>query len=91
LEILTSQDLFESLVLGFIAPSPLLIGCLLSIFAKVSKNVITTIMAFGSGVFIATLTFSILVEAFSVTHTQPATAIGFSFIFLTLGFSIKRS
>lgn len=34
-------------------------------------------MAFGSGVLIATLTFSILVEAFSVTHTLPATATGF--------------
>jgi zinc transporter, ZIP family len=38
--------------------------------------VITAIMAFGSGVLIATLTFSILVEAFNVTHTLPATAIG---------------
>jgi zinc transporter, ZIP family len=34
-------------------------------------------MAFGSGVLIATLTFSILVEAFSVTHTLPATVTGF--------------
>ena len=34
-------------------------------------------MAFGSGVLIATLTFSILVEAFNVTHTLMATATGF--------------
>jgi len=34
-------------------------------------------MAFGSGVLIATLTFSILVEAFNVTHTLPATVVGF--------------
>ena len=34
-------------------------------------------MAFGCGVLIATLTFSILVEAFEVTHTIPATATGF--------------
>ena len=34
-------------------------------------------MAFGSGVLIATLTFSILVEAFNVTHTLAATATGF--------------
>ena len=33
-------------------------------------------MAFGSGVLIATLTFSILVEAFNVTHTLSATATG---------------
>lgn len=34
-------------------------------------------MAFGSGVLIATLTFSIIVEAFNVTHTLSATLIGF--------------
>jgi zinc transporter, ZIP family len=34
-------------------------------------------MAFGSGVLVATLTFSILIEAFSVTHTLPATVTGF--------------
>ncbi|HEY7081199.1 MAG TPA: ZIP family metal transporter [Nitrososphaeraceae archaeon] len=34
-------------------------------------------MAFGSGVLIATLTFSILVEAFNVTHSLSATATGF--------------
>jgi ZIP family zinc transporter len=34
-------------------------------------------MAFGSGVLIATLTFSILLEAISVTHTLPATLTGF--------------
>ncbi len=34
-------------------------------------------MAFGCGVLIATLTFPILVEAFEVTHTLPATATGF--------------
>lgn len=34
-------------------------------------------MAFGSGVLIATLTFSILVEAFNVTHALPATIVGF--------------
>ena len=67
----------SSLVLGFIASSPLLVGCQLSLFAKLSQNVITTIMAFGSGVLIATLTFSILIEAFNITHTLTATAIGF--------------
>jgi ZIP family zinc transporter len=34
-------------------------------------------MAFGSGVLIATLTFSILIDAFQVTHTLPATVTGF--------------
>ena len=33
-------------------------------------------MAFGSGVLIATLTFSILIEAFTVTHSLPASLIG---------------
>lgn len=45
-------------------------------------------MAFGSGVLVATLTFSILVEAFSVTHTIPATATGF--ILGGLSFSIAN-
>jgi zinc transporter, ZIP family len=50
---------------------------MLSLFVNLSHRVVTTIMAFGSGVLIATLTFSILVEAFSVTHTLPAAAAGF--------------
>jgi zinc transporter, ZIP family len=50
---------------------------MLSLYVNLTLRVITTIMAFGSGVLIATLTFSILVEAFSVTHTLPATATGF--------------
>ena len=74
---LSSHGLLESLILGFIASSPLFIGCIISLFAKLSQKVVTTIMAFGSGVLIATLTFSILVEAFNVTHTLPATATGF--------------
>jgi ZIP family zinc transporter len=45
-------------------------------------------MAFGSGVLVATLTFSILVEAFNVTHTIPATATGF--ILGGLSFSIAN-
>ena len=65
------------MLFGFIASSPLLIGSLASLFVKLSNKLVTTIMAFGSGVLIATLTFSILVEAFSVTHTLPATLVGF--------------
>lgn len=61
---------------GFIASSPLLIGCILSLYFKLPQKLITTIMAFGSGVLIATLAFSILVEAFEVTHALPATLLG---------------
>jgi zinc transporter, ZIP family len=75
-------------VLGFIAASPLLIGCVISLYTNLSQKVITTIMAFGSGVLVATLTFSILVEAFSVTHTISATATGF--ILGGLSFSIAN-
>jgi zinc transporter, ZIP family len=63
--------------LGFVASIPLLIGCLVSLFVNLPRRLITTIMAFGSGVLIATLCFSILPEAFSHTHTLHATAIGF--------------
>jgi ZIP family zinc transporter len=52
---------------------------MLSLYVNLSHRIITTIMAFGSGVLIATLTFSILVEAFSVTHTLTATAPRFIF------------
>lgn len=65
------------MVFGFIASLPLLIGCIASLFANLSQKLITTIMAFGSGVLIATLSFSILVDAFQVTHTLPATLVGF--------------
>lgn len=65
------------MLFGFIASSPLLIGCLVSLFANLSQKLITTIMAFGSGVLIATLTFSILIEAFEVTHTVTAMILGF--------------
>jgi ZIP family zinc transporter len=65
------------LVFGFIASSPLLIGCIVSLFANLSQKLISTIMAFGSGVLIATLTFSILVEAFNVTGNLYATVVGF--------------
>lgn len=72
----TSHGVIESLIWGFIATSPLLIGCVIAIYANLSQKVVTTIMAFGSGVLIATLTFSILVEAISVTHTVPAALTG---------------
>src|SRR6476646_1322598 len=76
-KITTPHGVLDSLVFGFIASSPLLIGCIVSLYFKLSDKLITTIMAFGSGALIATLTFSILVEAFEVTHTLPATIIGF--------------
>jgi zinc transporter, ZIP family len=76
-KIINSHDALDSLVFGFVASSPLLIGCILSLFFKLSEKLISTIMAFGSGVLIATLTFSILVEAFKITHTLPATILGF--------------
>lgn len=71
------NDIVDSLVWGFIASSPLLIGCVIALYVNLFRRVITTIMAFGSGVLIATLTFSIVVEAFQVTHTLPATVTGF--------------
>lgn len=49
-KITTSHGILESLFLGFIAGIPLLIGCVVSLFANLSKSIITTIMAFGSGV-----------------------------------------
>ena len=49
-DFLTSHGIFNSLLLGFIASSPLLIGCIVSLYTNLSLKLITTIMAFGCGV-----------------------------------------
>ena len=65
------NGIFDSLTWGFIASSPLLIGCLIALYVNSSRQVITTIMAFGSGVLIATLTFSNFSRGFSGHPHSP--------------------
>jgi ZIP family zinc transporter len=65
--------------LGFIASIPLVIGCIVALFVSLPKGVIAVIMAFGSGVLVAALTFSLVEEAFSLSQSIPPVVIGFIF------------
>src|SRR5919112_449754 len=71
-------SVFESLVWGFIASIPLLLGSLVASFVSLPKSIIATIMAFGSGVLIAALAFSLIEEAFSLSQSIPPVIIGFA-------------
>jgi ZIP family zinc transporter len=62
---------------GFIASIPLVIGCIVAIFVSLPKSIIAAIMAFGSGVLVAALTFSLVEEAFSLSQSIPPVVIGF--------------
>jgi ZIP family zinc transporter len=63
--------------LGFIASIPLAIGCVVALFVSLPKSVIASIMAFGSGVLVAALTFSLVEEAFSLSQSISPVVIGF--------------
>jgi zinc transporter, ZIP family len=72
-----SHTIFESLLWGFIASIPLVIGCTVALFVSLPKSIIAAIMAFGSGVLVAALTFSLVEEAFSLSQSIPPVVIGF--------------
>jgi ZIP family zinc transporter len=56
------------LIWGFIASIPLLIGSIVvALFVNLPKNIISSIMAFGSGVLIAALAFSLIEESFNLS------------------------
>lgn len=60
--------LLGSLLWGFIASIPLLIGSVVASYVSLPKNIIATIMAFGSGVLVAALAFSLMEEAFQLAQ-----------------------
>ena len=66
-----------SLFWGFVVSVPLLLGCLLALTTKLSKKTIAVIMAFGSGVLVASLAFSLMEEAFKMSQSIPPVIIGF--------------
>jgi zinc transporter, ZIP family len=66
-----------SLLWGFVASIPLLLGCILALTTKLSKKTIAVIMAFGSGVLVASLAFSLVEEAFEMSQSIPSVIIGF--------------
>ncbi|HKU49432.1 MAG TPA: hypothetical protein VJP79_05750, partial [Nitrososphaera sp.] len=66
---MTSSGTFlESLLWGFVASVPLIAGAIISTCFDLKKGVIASIMAFGAGVLIAALTFSLIEEAFNLVH-----------------------
>ena len=69
---------FESLLWGFIASVPLLLGAIVALFVSLPKKVIATIMAFGSGALIAALSFSLIEEAFNISQSIPSVILGFA-------------
>jgi zinc transporter, ZIP family len=66
-----------SLFWGFVVSVPLLLGCLLALTTRLSKKTIAVIMAFGSGVLVASLAFSLMEEAFKMSQSIPPVIIGF--------------
>lgn len=69
--------MFEPLLWGFIASIPLLIGSIIASIVNLPKQVIAIIMAFGSGVLVAALAFSLMEEAFSVSESIISVIVGF--------------
>jgi ZIP family zinc transporter len=63
---------------GFVASVPLLLGSIVALVTKLPKSVIATIMAFGSGVLVAALAFSLIEEAFSLAQSIPPVILGFT-------------
>jgi ZIP family zinc transporter len=70
-------NIYESLLWGFVASIPLLLGSFVASFVSLPKSIIATIMAFGSGVLVAALAFSLIEEAFSMSQSVPPVIIGF--------------
>jgi zinc transporter, ZIP family len=66
-----------SLFWGFVVSVPLLLGCLLALTTRLSQKTIAVIMAFGSGVLVASLAFSLMEEAFRMSQSIPPVIIGF--------------
>jgi ZIP family zinc transporter len=76
---MADTTIFHALLWGFIASVPLLLGTILALFVSLPKKVIASIMAFGSGVLIAAITFSLIEDAFSLSHSIPSVILGFAF------------
>ena len=74
---MTTYTVIDSLLWGFIASIPLLIGSIVALFVNLPKSIIASIMAFGSGVLVAALAFSLIEESFSLSQSIPPVIIGF--------------
>jgi ZIP family zinc transporter len=57
----------------------LIAGAVLASYVNVKKSIIASIMAFGAGVLIATLTFSLIEEAYNLVNDLWSVVLGFTF------------
>jgi zinc transporter, ZIP family len=67
----------QSLLLGLLAGSALILGSLIGYIASVPPLIIASVMAFGSGVLISTLAFDVTDEAYQGGGFDSA---GFEFV-----------
>lgn len=67
---MAGSDFVGSLFWGLVASLPLVLGAALSSFINLPKKVIAAVMAFGAGVLVAALTFSLIEEAFSLVENK---------------------
>ena len=70
--------LFDSLLWGFVASIPLIAGAVLASFINLKKPIIASIMAFGAGVLVAALTFSLIEEAYNLVNDIVPVVLGFA-------------
>jgi ZIP family zinc transporter len=75
----SSYSIIDSLLFGFIASIPLLIGSVVAMFVNFPRQIVASIMAFGSGVLIAALSFSLMQEAFEQSQSLISVILGFLF------------
>lgn len=73
-----ASTIFDSLLWGFVASVPLIAGAILASFVNLKKSIIASIMAFGAGVLIAALTFSLIEEAYNLVHDVVPVVAGFA-------------
>src|ERR671933_2370419 len=70
--------LFDSLLWGLVASIPLIAGAVLASFVNLKKPIIASIMAFGAGVLVAALTFSLIEEAYGLVNDLVPVVLGFA-------------
>ena len=75
---MATTTIFDSLFWGFIASIPLIIGAIVAAYVNLKKSMIASIMAFGVGVLIAALTFSLIEEAYQEVKDIVTVVLGFA-------------
>lgn len=66
--------MYQAILFGFIGGISLVIGAFIGLYFKLRKRTIGAIMAFGSGVLICALTFSLMEEAYTLGGFDSASA-----------------